>query len=75
MTSPRATPLRFVDRAHVLMSDGWVVRAASLPLSVHALTPNCRARCPRRSVQHNELDDDAKGLLREAAGTRIKLRL
>ena len=34
---PPATPVRFMDRAHILMSDGWVVRAASHPEHMHTL--------------------------------------
>ena len=37
MTMPPATPVRFMDRAHILLSDGWVVRAASHPEHVRTL--------------------------------------
>ena len=38
MTSTHATPIRFTDQAHILLSDGWVVRAASHPEHARALT-------------------------------------
>ena len=37
MPSSCATPVRFVDRAHILISDGWVVRATSHPAWLRAL--------------------------------------
>ncbi len=46
MPSPHATPIRFVDRAHILMSDGWVVRAASHPEHMRVLTDTTVALAP-----------------------------
>ena len=74
MASPHATPIRFVDRAHVLMSGGSVVRATSHPERVHARADGEHA-CVFRSVQKNDLDDSAKEELRKAAGDRVKLQL
>ena len=78
-------PIRFVDNAHVLMSNGWVARGAPCVLSVYSPPPElgCAPLTPRslpstnalRSVHGNDLDDSAKKLLQEAAGDRIKLTL
>ena len=60
MPSATATPLRFVDRAHVLLSDGWVVRAASHRVLTDAASPllaapNATAKKQRASVSRSKL--------------------
>ena len=58
--SATATPLRFVDRAHVLLSDGWVVRAASHRVLTDAASPllaapNATAKKQRDTVSRSKL--------------------
>ena len=69
-------PVRFVDKAHVLMSDGWVVRGVCLHVCVCSL-PHHLTHAPSwcHSLQANRLDDSAKQQLQEAAGGRVTLRL
>ena len=65
-------PIRFIDRGHVLMSDGWVVRGACV-LYILPILPLTSARCC--SLQHNRLDASAKEQLQRAAGTHLTLAL
>jgi len=44
MTTSKS-PVRFVDGAHILMSDGWVVRAAARPELVPLMPPLPHAVC------------------------------
>ena len=60
MPSATATPLRFVDRAHVLLSDGWVVRAASHRVLTDAASallaaPNATANKQRATGSRSKL--------------------
>ena len=41
MAFTHATPIRYVDHAHIPMSDSWVVRTASHPEHVRAFTETC----------------------------------
>ena len=59
--------VRRVDRGHVLLSDGWAMRApapTSPPL-----------RLPRHSLQDNDLDDKAEKAVKDAAGSGVKIEL
>ena len=49
MTTSKS-PVRFVDGAHILMSDGWVVRAVARPELVPLMPPLPRAVCETTSL-------------------------
>ena len=61
--------VRRMGRGHVLPSDGWV---ACAPLQRPSHPP---LRPPRRSLQENFLNDQAKQAVRDAAGRRVLLEL
>ena len=74
--SPAATPIRYVDAAHVLLSNGWVTRGANerhLPSSINNTLPSSMPlmfapTCVcARSLEYNELDANAKDQLTNAA--------
>ena len=58
--------LRHVDRGHVLLPDGWVVRGAPAPISP-------RMRPLRHSLEFNNLDDEAKKAVKDAAGSGVSI--
>ena len=57
--------MRRVDRGHVLLSDGWVARAPA-PIS-----PPCRP--PGHSLRSNNLNDEAKQAVKDAAGSGVSI--
>jgi hypothetical protein len=54
-----------VDRGHVLLSDGWVARAPA-PTS-HPPCDLCH------SLQYNNLDEEVKKAVKDAAGSRVSI--
>ena len=69
-------PIRFLDKAHVLMSDGWVVRDVCLHICMRMLSlphhlTHASSWC--HSLQLNGLNGSNKQQLQEAAGGRIML--
>ena len=61
--------VRRVHRGHVLLSNGWVARA---PRSCVAHpTP---VWPPRRSLQVNSLNDQAKQAIKGAAGSGVRIQ-
>ena len=57
--------VRRMDRGHVLLSDGWVARAPA-PIS-----PPLRP--PRRSLEDNGLNEQAKQAVKDAAGSGVSI--
>ena len=75
---PTATLVRRVDGAHVLMSDGWVVRGTyMLARLCLASIPSHRAPflCPMCSLQGNNLPQDAQDQVQQAARQGLTVRV
>ena len=74
------SPVRFMNGAYVLLSDGWAVpgvtcRKRPLVKSL-PLTQKCGAFDPCvHSLQVNGLNDSAKAQLRQAGGAQLELFL
>ena len=84
-TSPAATPVRYVDAAHVLLSNGWVTRGANerhltslLPSTLFINMPLILCLLPHvcaRSLKGNDLDANAEDQLTKAARQGLTLGL
>ena len=75
---PTATLVRRVDGAHVLMSDGWVVRSTCMLARLClASIPSHRAPflCLMCSLQNNNLPQDAKDQVQQAARQGLTVRV
>ena len=76
---PTATLVRRVDGAHVLMSDGWVVRGTYAGALVVRLASILSHRapflCPMCSLQINNLPQDAKDQVQQAARQGLTVRV